>query len=541
MERVAAQQPEFTEAVRFTVPPGGFAREWDCRIRHTLSVPVTGNDWLVAVFWVRVIEAGSDGAALKLSMERNAPDYQKSVSAGFTVAGEWRRVQIPFRVIENYQPGGAMIDFWAGYEASQVVEIGGFTLTNHGPSATAPVPATGFTYAGREPDAAWRIAALERIEKHRKADLSVKVVDAGGKPIEGATVKVRMKRHAFGFGSAVAASGILGTRPDDEIYRTKIKELFNKVAIENDLKWPGWEQDRARALNVLRWLRENGIPDIRGHNIVWPGWQYLPRDLQNLTGDPAALRQRIDSHVLEIAGATRGLVTDWDVVNEPIPNRVIQDVLGDYELVRWFQLTRYADPDARLFVNEFGIETGGGRNSAKQRQYLDLIQALLDRNTPLGGIGIQGHFGTDATHPQKVFDIIDKFARFNLPIQITEFDMNTLDEELQADYTRDYMTVCFSHPSIDAFLIWGFWEGRHWLPQAAPYRRDWTEKPNGKVWRDLIFGEWWTNADGATSSDGTYSIRAFLGDHEIEVIVAGGSVRRTVTLKANGAAITIAP
>ena len=29
-------------------------------------------------------------------------------------------------------------------------------------------------------------------------------------------------------------------------------------------------------------------------------------------------------------------------------------------------------------------------------------------------------------------------------------------------------------PSIDSFLMWGFWEARHWKPQGAILRRDWT-------------------------------------------------------------------
>jgi GH35 family endo-1,4-beta-xylanase len=345
----------------------------------------------------------------------------------------------------------------------------------------------------------------------------VKVLDEAGRPRGGVPVRVRQKRHAFGFGSAVAASSLLGTAADDETYRQRVRQLFNKAVLENDLKWPNWEQNRSRAMNALAWLRANGIADIRGHTMVWPGWQFLPADLRALSSNPGALRKRIDDHVLEVGAATRGLVTDWDVVNEPIPNRVIQDILGDYELVRWFQLARAADPNVRLFVNEYDIETGGGRNTAKQQQFLDLIQALLDRGAPVTGIGIQGHFGSDLTHPQKVYDIVDRYAKFGLPIQITEFDISSNDQELQADYLRDYYTAMFSHPAIDSILMWGFWEGRHWRPDAALYSRDWTERLHGKAFRELVYRDWWTNAEGVTDSDGSFRVRGYLGTYEVEV------------------------
>src|SRR5688572_23119345 len=61
------------------------------------------------------------------------------------------------------------------------------------------------SYAGRAEEAPWRVAAAQRIERYRKGTLRVVVTDRRGKPIPGATVRVSMRRHAFGFGSAVAA------------------------------------------------------------------------------------------------------------------------------------------------------------------------------------------------------------------------------------------------------------------------------------------------------------------------------------------------
>ncbi|MBL8214536.1 MAG: endo-1,4-beta-xylanase [Bryobacterales bacterium] len=536
MVRVPVDGQPFLEALRITTPgtiSTGTDREWSCRIRHTLAVSLKQNDWLVAVFHVRSLEAGPEGAAAKLSFERNSPDYRKSVSAGNLVTSTWRRVQVPFRVVEDYRPGEAMIDFWVGYDP-QVIEIGGLQIDNHGPSPAPPVPTLGFTYIGREADAPWRAEAAARIDEHRKSSLVVRVVDAAGKPVPEAGVQVRMQRHAFGFGTAVTAAGLLGTTRDDEIYRARFLELFNKAVLENDLKWPGWQANPQRALDALAWLRARDIP-ARGHNMVWPNWQYLPADLRTLATDAGALRARIDQHILDVGSRTRGQVVDWDVVNEPIPNRVLQEVLGDDELVRWFQLARSVDPDVRLFINEYDIETGGGLNRRKQDQFYALIEDLLAKGAPVTGIGIQGHFGSNVTTPPRVYEILDRFARLNLPIQITEFDITTLDEQLQADYTRDYLTICFSHPALNSFLMWGFWEGRHWRPEAALFRRDWSEKPNAGAWRDLIYREWWTNADGVTSEEGAFEVRGFLGDYEVTVEAGGRQFQQNYRLEKDSA------
>ena len=53
------------------------------------------------------------------------------------------------------------------------------------------------------------------------------------------------------------------------------------------------------------------------------------------------------------------------------------------------------------------------------------------------------------------------------------------------------------------------------------FRRDWSLKPNGGAYEDLVFKQWWTNADGKTATSGTFTTRGFLGDYEIEVSSPG--------------------
>ncbi len=74
--------------------------------------------------------------------------------------------------------------------------------------------------------------------------------------------------------------------------------------------------------------------------------------------------------------------------------------------------------------------------------------------------------------------------------------MNTDDEALQADYTRDFLILAFSHPAVVGVQVWGFWEKTHWRPRAAMYRADWTEKPNGRAYRSLVLDQWRTRSDG---------------------------------------------
>ncbi len=368
----------------------------------------------------------------------------------------------------------------------------------------------------------WREAAEARIERIRKAELTVQVLRADGKPAEGVPVRVRMTKHAFGWGTAIAGRFLLGEGEDSDKYRRAILDNFNMAVLENDLKWPQWERDRETPLAALQWLHANGITRVRGHTLVWPGWRWLPKDLKELAGDPQALRKKVLDHIRDEVSATRGLLEDWDVVNEPYTNHDLIDILGREEMVAWYKAAKEFDPKPVLFLNDFNILSAGGRDTAHQRHFYETLRFLLDRGAPLGGIGMQGHF-REATPPEKLLEILDLFSEFNLPIRITEFDFETDDEKLQAEFTRDFLTVCFSHPRVDAFLMWGFWEGRHWRPRGAMLRKDWSAKPNYEVWRELVHRRWRTEAEGVTGAGGEYGIRAFRGEYEI---TAGGKTVR---------------
>ena len=152
---------------------------------------------------------------------------------------------------------------------------------------------------------------------------------------------------------------------------------------------------------------------------------------------------------------------------------------------------------------------------------------------------MQAHFGLQMTPPEELFERLNGFAAFGLPLAITEFDVNTTDERLQADYLRDFLTVAFSHPAVSSFLMWGFWEGMHWLPDAALYRQDWSLKPNGQVWRDLVLKTWWTNANGRTDRNGVFTTRGFLGEYEISATANGKTVTRRVKLEKPGGEFTL--
>jgi len=102
------------------------------------------------------------------------------------------------------------------------------------------------TYEGREPNAPWRMEAEQRIDKFRKANLTVRVSDVNGRPVAGAKVHVRQLSHAYEFGSFIEEP-LLWDNEDGRHYRDWFLRAYNKAT--TPMYWAdwGWENDKSYA------------------------------------------------------------------------------------------------------------------------------------------------------------------------------------------------------------------------------------------------------------------------------------------------------
>ena len=541
LTRVKVEGQPFSEALRCEITSHP-THPWAVQFQLRTTRAVEKGEVLWARFYARTLNAKTESGegVVHAIFEKAVPPHDKSLSCGVTLGRQWQEIFLPFKSQDAYPSGKAGVGLHLGVQ-EQTVEIADFELYAFGTAYDMHgLPRTRISYAGQAPDAVWRTAAETRIEKHRKADLAVTVIDAAGKPVPAAKVAVTMKRHAFGWGSAVTVKGILQQDAEGERYRSIIEKLYTRVVFENDLKWRSWDNpaNHERILRAIDWLKARDI-EVRGHNLIWPSWKNTPRYLQTLKDNPAALRQRINRHITDEVSMTKGRLVDWDVINEPYNNHDVMDLLGNDEMIAWFKLARSLDPDVRLTLNDYAILTAGGMDKAHQDHFEKTLRFLKDGGAPITGLGMQAHFGGTPTPPEKMLEILDRYAALGLDISITEHDIDSNDEQFQADFTRDFLTTVFSHPSVTAVLTWGFWEGSHWRPNGAYYRQDWSIKPAGQAWLDLVTKKWWTNVSLETAADGTARTRGFRGDYEITVTRNGTTKAIPAKLTPSGTKVEI--
>ena len=500
------------------------------------------GDTLLLRLYLRTVQMQKPNTKGRIRLSMDQAIWEQTITAG----KEWTYWVLPVPARKGYASGAVKLSIGISSTERQIIEIGGLEVFNYSDRFQPyQLPYIAKTYEGREANAAWRQAAYKRIEQHRKGNLTVVVTNSSGTPIPGANIHVRMQRHAYSFGSAIAENFFVPSsgNTDRVKYQDNIKPLFNEAVIENGLKWSRWEipAKRQQTIQAVQWLRDNGLK-VRGHTLVWPSWSNSPANVKQLYDDTleeqgedaakAVLRDRIINHVREQASFFKGQLTDWDVVNETIGHNDFQRILGKSVLIDWFKAAHEADPNAILYINEHSVENGSQADA-----FYNEVKYLLDNGAPLGGIGLQGHI--DAISIPKFISILDRFAKFQLPIKITEFDSLSPDEQLQADITRDFMTAVFSHPATVGFLMWGFWDGRHWLYDAPIYYNNWTLKPSGKAYIDLVFKQWWTDVQGQADANGEYKTRGFLGDYEVTASTNSTSKTVSTTLLRSGTNLQI--
>lgn len=532
---------------------------WAVQASLPTTQSIAEGDVLLASFYVRGVatQSASGKAYVRTLFQGAGPPWDKSLLVQWSVGKRWRKISCPFVSVGSYDKSEAMFTF-AFNSGMQTIQIGGVVLTNFGKNiAVKDLPRSRITYHGRHAKAAWRDEANARIDTFRKADLEIVVRHPDGTPIPGASIEASMTRHAFPFGTAVAVHGTHGPRfghaygdyhaftaKDDEAYDYWLKRWFTKLTPEVALMTNGWtghwrNLGREVAINGVNHYRKMGF-DIRGHILVWPGWKWfhLP-GIEAVKDNPEKLGPMVIDHVKDQAGALKDTVFEWTLLNEPFSNHDLMDILGNEAMVDWFEAGREAAPDAKLYINDYSILSGGGLDHGHQDHYAETIEYLLDRGAPLDGIGLQSHFADDVTPPERVYEILNRFAAYGKEMQITEFDINSGDATLQADYTRDFLTVCFSHPAVCGFSLWGFWERAHWRPAAALIDKDWKLRPNGKAFDKLVRGEWWTDERGTTRADGTFGLRGFQGEYKVTVQVGSQEREYSLALPPGGATLDV--
>lgn len=246
-----------------------------------------------------------------------------------------------------------------------------------------------------------------------------------------------------------------------------IKKHFSSIVAENCMKCEVIhpfenEYDFTLSDRFVSFGEENGM-FIIGHCLIWHS-QLAPWFAYDDKGEyvsPEVLKARMKDHITTVVTRYKGRVHGWDVVNEAIVEdgsyrkSPFYDILGEEFIPLAFQYAHEADPDAELYLNDYGMNAPGRRDT-----YVRIIKDLQERGLRIDAIGMQGHMGMDYPDMTQFEESMLTFAGTGCNVMITEWDMSalpTVNMGANISETEEYKAALNPYPDglpEDVSEIW---------------------------------------------------------------------------------------
>ena len=299
-----------------------------------------------------------------------------------------------------------------------------------------------------------------------------------------------------------AARGVLmGTAADaDElgqssplrvpIYSSTLSTQYSMLEPENALKW--FVVQRTQGVfdfepgdALVSFAEANGM-QVRGHNLCW--YRDNPAWLASLSSDE--LYTALHDHIFATMQHYKGKVFAWDVVNEAIRgdangigtllndsvwyNKPGIGLSGTGYIEQAFRWAREADPSAKLFYNDDGIEVAGGKSQA----LVNMLKDFISRGVPIDGVGLEMHIDTGANFPTTLAATLKSYTDLGLEVHITEMDVrlpvnasgvaSAADLQAEANAYSFVVKTCLENPHCTAIQTWGFSDKWSWIGKQYP-------------------------------------------------------------------------
>lgn len=262
---------------------------------------------------------------------------------------------------------------------------------------------------------------------------------------------------------------------DDAAYAGTLAREFSSVTAENAMKWYAIEPTRdavdfAGADAVLEFAEANDLA-VRGHALIWSQDAFTPAWVRAIT-DRAELWTEVEDHVRAVLERYRGRIRRWDVVNEPLDTfgsarsgSVFDRVLGPDWIADVFRLAHAVDPDAELWLNEYGADW----NPQKHRALVELLRTLLAQGVPIDGVGLQTHrLSVDGPDRAAFERVLRDYEALGLRVAITELDVAVAPDdaqglERQAEAYETIVVSCLAVAACEEVTTWGVTDRDTWL------------------------------------------------------------------------------
>ncbi|KGO74239.1 Glycoside hydrolase, superfamily [Penicillium italicum] len=270
---------------------------------------------------------------------------------------------------------------------------------------------------------------------------------------------------------------------------------FGQITPSNSQKWDSTEPSQ----NTFSYTKGDVIADLaaangqklRCHALVW--YSQLPNWVSSGSWTNATLIAAMKNHITNVVTHYKGKCYAWDVVNEALNedgtyrNNVFYQHIGEAYLPIAFATAAAADPDAKLYYNDYNIESAGSKSTGAQR----IVKLVQQYGAKIDGVGLQAHFIVGRTPSQSAQTTnLAVLTALGVEVAYTELDIRmTLPSTaaLLAQQSTDYyntVAACVANAKCVGVTIWDYTDKYSWVPStfsgqggACPWDANLVKKP----------------------------------------------------------------
>jgi GH35 family endo-1,4-beta-xylanase len=282
--------------------------------------------------------------------------------------------------------------------------------------------------------------------------------------------------------AAARTDRLVGTAVDnpfligDAVYAATLASEFSYVTPGNETKWGSVQPVDADhwsfgpADSIMAFARRHDLA-VKGHVLVWHS-QLPPFITDAIT--PDELTRALRRNIHEVMGRYRRETRAWDVVNEAIADdgtmrdTVFLRKLGPDYIANAFRWAHHEDRGARLYYNDFNIDTINTKSNA----VYELVRGLVQAHVPIDGVGFQMHLEAQtAPSTEEIVANLLRFTDLGLTVNLSELDVRianlagdqTTRLAIERQIFHRAVAACVQVPRCVSLTTWGFTDLDSWI------------------------------------------------------------------------------
>jgi GH35 family endo-1,4-beta-xylanase len=412
--------------------------------------------------------------------------------------------------------------------------------------------------------------AQERIEQYRMGECVLQLVLPDGRPVPSSRpCELVQTLHAFHFGGSLAADWQVPGQEWYPDFKERFARLFNYATIDfywsvHDKKAGQWRYDPA-SREKLDWADAQGMT-LRGHPLMWH--EVIPERMKDEERPAEEIGREAGDHIRMLV-ENYPEIDQWDTYNEAPGIYLHDEKMG---MRRWVGSLGGPGPVSRAVIREARTVRPDGyfilnHYTDNDPNYRKQIEYCFEKGVQVDAIGIQTHMHTqmDTLSEERLWTALETYGQYGKPVHLSEISILSCErfkdwesfnawkdrvkeekrkggtvpvlpstpelEQYQAELARDFYTLAFSHPSVEAMVWWTITDLEPWRGMPAGLLdAAGRPKPVYKVLDRLINEEWSTRIRAGTGPQGRVEFRGFFGSYEVQVELGGETLTGTFDL-----------